>query len=95
MSLGVPYDPDAECPRWKQFVTEVFGGNDTLVEYLQRVLGYTLTGFTREHVWWLLFGDGANGKSTLLNVVGYVLGDYSKTVPFSMFELPQRSSRHG
>jgi putative DNA primase/helicase len=92
LCLGVPHDPEADCPRWKRFVSEVFGGDETLVEYLQRVLGYTLTGFTTEQVWFLLFGDGANGKSTLLNVVGHVLGDYAKTVPFSMFELPQRSA---
>jgi putative DNA primase/helicase len=92
LSLGVPYEPDADCPRWKRFVSEIFAGDETLVEYLQRVLGYTLTGRTTEQIWFLLVGDGANGKSTLLTVIGYVLGDYAKTVPFSMFELPNRSS---
>ena len=92
LSVGVPLDAEAECPRWEQFVDEVFGGDSELVEYLQRVLGYTLTGLAREQVWWLLHGDGANGKSTLLDVVGHVLGDYAKRVPFSTFEARSRSS---
>jgi putative DNA primase/helicase len=92
LSIGVPFDFHAECERWRDFVGEIFGGDGELVEYLQRVLGYALTGFTREQVWWLFYGEGANGKSTFLNVIAYVLGDYAKTAPFSMFELPHRSS---
>jgi putative DNA primase/helicase len=91
LSLGVPYDPDAECPRWETFVREIFNADEELVAYLQRVLGYTLSGITREQVWFLLDGAGANGKSTLLNVIGYVLGDYAKVVPFSMFDFHQRN----
>ncbi len=91
LSLQVPYDPTAYCHRWEQFIGEVFGGDTELIEYLQRVLGYTLTGRTNEQVWWLFHGEGANGKSTLLEVVSHVLGDYAKRVPFSMFELSHRS----
>jgi putative DNA primase/helicase len=88
LSLGVPYDPKATCPRWEQFLHEIFAGQDEdmLVAYVQRVLGYVLTGSTQEQVWWLLHGGGSNGKSLFLNIVGYILGEYGKTVRFSMFE---------
>ena len=62
LSLGVAYDPEAECPRWRRFVGEIFGGDENLAEYLQRALGYTLTGCTTEQTWFLCYGEGSNGK---------------------------------
>jgi putative DNA primase/helicase len=90
LSLGVPYNPTAECLRWEQFLQEVFEGDALLIAYVQRVLGYALTGSTQEQVWWLLHGEGSNGKSVFLNVVAYVFGEYGKTASFSMFERKQR-----
>lgn len=69
---GVP------CPRWLQFLDEVFVGRTDLVSWLQKLMGYCLTGDTSEHVLPILWGGGANGKSTLVNVLLRVLGsDYS------------------
>ena len=82
-STGVRYDPRARCPRWERFLEEIFPGEPELVAYVQRVLGYALTGITTEQVWWLLVGSGANGKSTLINVASGVLGDYAFTIPFT------------
>ena len=56
--LGASYDPAATCPRWLQFLDQVFAGDAELVAFLQRAVGYSLTGDTSEHVFFLLHGDG-------------------------------------
>ncbi len=58
--------------------------------YVQRAVGYSLTGLVTEQVWWLLHGIGANGKSTLLNVLKHVFGSYARTIPFNSILLPER-----
>jgi putative DNA primase/helicase len=80
----VDYDPSARCPRWERFIKETFADNPDLASYIQRVMGYGLTGETIEQVFWILWGDGANGKSTLMEcLMNSVLGqDYSWTMPF-------------
>src|ERR1041385_8957979 len=54
--------PANDCPRWQQFLNDVTGGDGELQRFLQRVVGYSLTGVTREHALFFLFGTGANGK---------------------------------
>lgn len=71
------YNPDGRCPQWLNFLDTVMGGNLALIEYLQRVGGYTLTGDTGEQCLFLLFGSGANGKSTFLEVLWRLMGDYA------------------
>jgi putative DNA primase/helicase len=66
---------------WLKFLKEVTGGDAELASYLQRMAGYCLTGDTREHALFFHYGEGANGKSTFLDVLQFVFGDYSKTVP--------------
>jgi putative DNA primase/helicase len=73
----VEYHPDAESPRFAKFLDEVFGGDQELVAYVQRFLGYCLTGDTSEQAIALWHGLGANGKSTLLGAVRGVMGEYS------------------
>ena len=87
---GVDYDTRAECPRWELFLLEVFDGDAELVRYVQRCVGYVLTGLLTEQVWWLLYGAGVNGKSTFLNVLRFVLGTYAATIPFKAVTLPER-----
>jgi putative DNA primase/helicase len=82
---GVRYDPDAKAPRWERFLTEVTGDDAELSEYLRLAIGYSLTGDIREQVFQILYGDGANGKSTLLNTISYVWGDYALAAPFTTF----------
>jgi putative DNA primase/helicase len=77
----VAYKPDAECPTWDRFFKEVTGGDDDLVRYLQQAIGYSLTGSTKEQVLFILHGSGANGKSTLLETMRYLLGDYALNTP--------------
>ncbi len=91
LSTGVRYDARATCPRWRQFLEEVFCNNRTLIRYIQRCVGYTLTGLTTEQTWWLLHGSGANGKSVFLGVLAHVLDSYAQTIPFNALTLPERS----
>lgn len=81
----VDYDPEATCPRFDQFLLEVMEGDPEMVDYLWRVLGYALTGDTRERVIFLLYGEGANGKTTLIERFANVLGDYAHSAPFKEF----------
>lgn len=71
------YDPEAKCPTWEMFLLDVFQTPE-LVSYIQRVLGYCITGETREQCAFIFHGTGSNGKSTLLQTVLRVLGpDYA------------------
>lgn len=71
---GTSYDPSAKAPRWEAFLSQIMDGDAALVGYLQRVLGYVLTASTEEHCLFFLYGYGANGKSTFLNIVLALLG---------------------
>lgn len=91
MSVGFNFDPDAECRRWGQFLTEVFD-DDVLIDWLWRVLGYTISGDNTEHIFMIGYGEGANGKSRFCNAILSALGDYAYSSPFSTFSLPEPSS---
>ena len=69
-------EPTASCDRWERFLREVLGDDEDTQNYFQQLVGYLLTGETREQQMWLLVGSGSNGKSTLLHVLQRLLGDY-------------------
>ncbi len=81
----VAYDPEAKAPRWERFLQEVFAGDAELAEFVQRAVGYSLTGDTSEECLFLLHGNGANGKSTLLAVLQELLDDYACQADFATF----------
>ena len=81
----VHFEPDAPAPRWTKFLAEVFEPHPDLVSFLQRAVGYSITGITREECLFLLHGTGCNGKGTLIKLVDTVLGDYAGTADFSSF----------
>lgn len=74
---GASYDPDAAAPTWLRFLNDVTGGDKDLQNYLQCMVGYMLTGSTREQCIFFLYGDGSNGKSTFLDVLADLLGSYA------------------
>jgi putative DNA primase/helicase len=76
LSSPVQFDPEANCPRWLQFIKEVFEPCPDLVTFVQKAAGYSLAGATREHCFFFLQGKGANGKSTLVAVLQELMGDY-------------------
>jgi putative DNA primase/helicase len=71
------YDPDASCPRFKRFLKEALVDN-ALINFVKRYSGYTLTGITRERLLAILYGLGKNGKTTLVELLHEVLGDYAR-----------------
>jgi putative DNA primase/helicase len=82
----VPMAPvGTDCPRWKQFLLEIMVGDTEMVDYLQRVVGYILTGKMTEQCFFLFYGCGANGKSVFIDLVEYLLGEYSQSVDFTTF----------
>ncbi len=85
--------PGGDCPTWRRFLAEVTGGDADLQAYLQRVSGYCLTGSTREHALFFLYGTGANGKSVFVNTLATILGDYAASAPMDTF-METRSDRH-
>ena len=77
----VDYDPTAKAPSWAAFLDRIMAGNAGLITFLQRAIGYSLTGDTREQVLLILHGTGANGKSTLLETLTALLGEYATKTP--------------
>jgi putative DNA primase/helicase len=76
--IQVAFDPKAEAPLFTKFLDRIFMGDSELIDFVQRLLGYTLTGECVEQVMGVCYGTGKNGKSTLLNLVHDVLGgDYA------------------
>lgn len=73
------------CPTWTKFLERVLGGDDEMIRFVQRAVGYSLTGETREQVLFLLYGTGKNGKSTFLNVLHGLAGEYAQHAEFSTF----------
>ena len=85
--------PGGDCPIWRRFLDEVTGGDKELQAYLQRMVGYALTGSTREHALFFLYGTGANGKSVFVNTLATILGDYATNAPMDTF-METRTDRH-
>ncbi|MEW5890380.1 MAG: phage/plasmid primase, P4 family [Pseudomonadota bacterium] len=85
--------PRGDSPRWRAFLADVTGGDGELQKYLQRMVGYCLTGSIEEHALFFLYGTGANGKSVFANVISTILGDYAATAPMDTF-VETRTDRH-
>jgi putative DNA primase/helicase len=85
--------PSGDCPIWRGFLDRVTGGDTELQAYLQRVIGYALTGSTREDVLFFFYGTGGNGKSTLLETIKGILNDYATSVPLGTL-MASKNERH-
>lgn len=77
----VSYDPHAACPAWLAFLDQVMGAQAEMVTFLQQAVGYSLSGSTRERALFLAYGTGANGKSTFLETLRALCGDYAMKTP--------------
>jgi putative DNA primase/helicase len=77
----VEHDPDAYCPKWLNFLDEIFEGNQNKINLLQRLTGHCLSGHTKEQIFVILYGEGGNGKSIFVFLLQALLGEYSKQIP--------------
>lgn len=79
MSKYIPITLDtANKPvQWLRFLDEIFMGDKQMIKFMQKAIGYTLTGSIREQCLFICYGEGSNGKSVLLDIVSRLLGDYS------------------
>jgi putative DNA primase/helicase len=106
MQTAYPFNPEATCPLWEATVAGIFAKDgkpraDT-VAYVQRALGYSITGDCREEIFFLCTGrldndekSGRNGKGTIINTVAKILGDYAGDLGFSSLEWQRNSSGAG
>jgi putative DNA primase/helicase len=76
---------EGEPELWLKFLHEATGGDEEYIGFIQRVLGYCLTGDVKEHALFFIYGAGGTGKSTLVNTIQEILGSYAWTAPMSMF----------
>ena len=81
----VEYKPSSKAPRWMDFLNTITGGSNELVRYLQKAVGSSLSGDISEQALFVLYGTGANGKSTFLNTISDLLGDYARNTPSETF----------
>lgn len=75
----------SDCPTWKKFLLDIMCGDEAMVDWMQKVIGYAMTGRTDEQVFFLMYGSGANGKSTFLHIINKIFGSYSVNSSFETF----------
>lgn len=91
---NVWYDPDAKSEDFEKFMSEIMQGNQSKIEYLRRIFGYSLTGENTQEECYMCYGSTTrNGKSTLLDVIGYMVGDYGANVEPETLAQRERNSR--
>jgi putative DNA primase/helicase len=78
---GCEYDPKAESPTWQKFLERVLDNDAEMMGFLQRAVGYSLTGLTGEQCIFIPYGTGANGKSVFLGTLHKLLGAYAQQLP--------------
>lgn len=84
-NTDVIYDPDADLSRWLTFLNEALEGDQTLIEYVQRAAGYSLTGSTQEESFFIISGPPASGKSTFLDALASAMGTYATATQSDTF----------
>ena len=84
-SSKVDYNPKARCPLFEATVLDAFFGDSEMADFFRRLMGYSILGNPKENLIVIPFGDGSNGKSTILTTIAKALGDYAKMTPAETF----------
>jgi len=91
-AIDIPYDPLAKCTRFERFLKEIFAEDRELIRYVQLIIGYCLTGSTDEQCFFVLWGQGSNGKSTLTEIMLALLGVHATVAEFKTFLTGKRNA---
>lgn len=78
--IDIKYSPKTKCDNWLNFLDKIFQGDKELIDYIHKTIGYSLTGDMTEQCFYMCYGGGANGKSTFLNTIQRILGDYGDSL---------------
>ena len=89
---NVEYTDKADCPMWEEFLQQIFDGDQELISYMQRAVGYSLSGSTEEQMMFILHGNGRNGKSVFLDIITELFGSYSTNIQPQSIMVKQQSS---
>lgn len=79
-SVNANFDKNAKCSLWDKFLKTIFNNDKELIQYVQKAVGYSLTGSTAEQCAFFLYGSGRNGKSTFIDIIRELLGDYARNI---------------
>lgn len=79
------YDSEIDMSDWLQFLNDIYNNDQELIDFVQLLFGYGITGNTTEHIFPFFLGRGRNGKSLLINTISRVAGSYAATVPCEIF----------
>lgn len=80
----VEHDANAECPRWLEMLKTIFDGNEETIKFVQRAVFYSLTGSIDEECMFILYGTGANGKTTFIETIQALVADYGSVAPIEL-----------
>ena len=92
MLADVEYKSKTKCPNWDNFLMKICCADVELIKFLQRSVGYSMTGHTSNHQLFFMYGVGMNGKSTFIETLKMVFGDYHITTGYETFAEMQRSA---
>lgn len=77
------YTDNIDCPEWTKFLDQIFDHDEEMIHFIQKAVGYSLTGSVEEQVMFILLGNGRNGKSVFINTLNSMFGSYAKTMNVS------------
>lgn len=92
MSVKCTPSKTSDCPMWKQFLKEIFCGDTDLIRFIQKAVGYSLTGSTSEQCVFFLHGNGSNGKSTFVEILRHLFDSYATNVQAESIMMRAKSS---
>lgn len=88
----VEYTDNIDCPKWMEFLNQIFDHDTELIHYIQKAVGYSMTGSTKEQCVFFCYGNGRNGKSTFLDIISAIMGDYATNIQPETIMVQNRQS---
>ena len=89
---NVEFTDKSQCDQWEDFLKQIFDNDMELIEYIQKAVGYSLSGSTEEQMMFILYGNGRNGKSVFLDIITDMLGTYATNIQPQSIMVKQQSN---